>query len=180
MEMAPIGEVDELWRTPQRLVLVVTADPEGRPNVCTVAWKMRASEEPPLYAISLGKASFSRELLLRSAEFVLAVPTEHLWQATLFCGTHSGRDVDKFTQTGFTPLPARYVKPPLLAQCLANYECRVVSHIDSGDSTLFLGQVLAAWRAPAAGQSLLLVGEGQGYRYRGGAEAGYLLGAIRE
>lgn len=182
LELAPIQEVDDLWRTPQRVVLVVSIDGKARPNIATVAWKMRASEEPPLLAISLGKKSLSCELVLEFGEFVLAVPPARLWREALYCGTHSGREVDKFREMGLMALPARYVKPPLIAECLANYECRVVDHLDAGDSTLFLGEVRAAWRdrGTASASLLLLVGQGRGYEYLGGAEAGYPLGAIRE
>jgi flavin reductase (DIM6/NTAB) family NADH-FMN oxidoreductase RutF len=179
METAPIQEVDELWRTPQRVVLVVSVDGEGRPNIATVAWKMRTSEEPPLLAISLGKASLSHQLLMEGREFVLAVPSEHIWREALYCGTHSGRDVDKLEETGLIPLPARYIAPPLIQQCIANYECRVVDHLDTGDSTLFVGQVLAAWRRAEDERNLLLVGWERGCVYLGGAEEGYRLGVVK-
>jgi flavin reductase (DIM6/NTAB) family NADH-FMN oxidoreductase RutF len=64
------------------------------------------------------------------------------------CGTTSGRDVDKFAITRFTPLPAQKVKPPLIAECVAHLECKVVDVFVTGDHELFVGQVLAASITP--------------------------------
>lgn len=179
MEIAPIQEVDELWRTPQRVVLVVSSDGAKRPNIATVAWKMRTSEEPPLFAISLGKTSLSHQLVLEGQEFVLAIPSERIWKEVLYCGTHSGREVDKLRETGLTALPARYVAPPLIQECIANYECRLVAQLDTGDSTLFVGEVLAAWRRMGEDRNLLLVGREGGCEYLGGAEEGYRMGVVK-
>jgi len=62
----------------------------------------------------------------------------------LYCGTHSGRDVDKFKETGLVAVPAKNVRPPLIEECVANFECRVVGEIETGDHTIFVGEIVAA------------------------------------
>lgn len=42
-------------------------------------------------------------------------------------GTCSGADTDKFEKFGLTPVEARHVRAPLIGECLANIECRVIA-----------------------------------------------------
>ena len=98
-----------------------------------------------MVAISVGLTRYSHKLISESGEFVLAFPSEGMEDALLFCGTHSGRDVDKFRATGLTPVKAKYVKPPLIAEATVNMECRVVGSIRTGDHTIFVGEILAAY-----------------------------------
>ena len=70
-------------------------------------------------------------------------PTSAMVKTVDRCGTVSGRDVDKFAEFGLTPVPAEKVKPPLIAECPINIECRVLGIQEIGDHDLFLGEVLA-------------------------------------
>jgi len=127
-----------------------------------------------MMAISVSPLRFTHGLIAGSREFVLAWPGEDLAEATLFCGTHSGRDVDKFQEAGLTPLPAKYVQGPLVGECIANLECRLAGRMESGDHTIFVGEILAIWvnESPkrmlcsidrSSGHDFLL--EGEGYRF---------------
>jgi flavin reductase (DIM6/NTAB) family NADH-FMN oxidoreductase RutF len=64
-------------------------------------------------------------------------------------GNSSGRDVDKLAAFGLTPLPAERVAPPLLAECFANLECKVVDRRMENRYNLFILEVLKAWIDPA-------------------------------
>jgi flavin reductase (DIM6/NTAB) family NADH-FMN oxidoreductase RutF len=66
----------------------------------------------------------------------------------LFCGRNSGRDVDKFPATGFNSVPAQHVRPPIIKECLAYLECRVVQEVEAGDHHLVIAEVLAAYTRP--------------------------------
>ncbi len=84
------------------------------------------------------------EDLRESTEGVVNLPTSALLDKVLACGKVSGRDVrDKFAMTGLTPLPAQKVKPPLIAECPVNLECRLLEDPEPvGDHDLFKGEVL--------------------------------------
>ena len=82
-------------------------------------------------------------LIKESGEFVLNLTTAALVRAADFCGVRSGREVDKFTQLGLTPLPAREVACPLVGESPVNLECRVCDVIPLGSHDLFLADVLA-------------------------------------
>jgi flavin reductase (DIM6/NTAB) family NADH-FMN oxidoreductase RutF len=137
---------------PEQIVLAVTADAAGRPDVITLGWAMPTSGVPPMVAISIGHTRYSHELLEKSGEFVLALPSVELAEACRICGTKSGRDTDKIAEARLRTVPARLVRPPLLAGCLANFECRVRGRLVTGDHTVFAGEVLAAHVDDAAAE----------------------------
>jgi flavin reductase (DIM6/NTAB) family NADH-FMN oxidoreductase RutF len=75
---------------------------------------------------------------------VINVPNEYLLKEVMYCGTHSGRDVDKFAETQLTPEPGESVEVPHIQECMAYVECRVSDAISAGDHTLFIGEALKA------------------------------------
>jgi len=131
---------------PTFLVTCVGAD--GRPNIVTVAWLIPASSDPPLVAMSLRPIRYSYALLGECREFVVNVPPYELAGVALHCGRRSGRSEDKFAATGLTPAPARRVRPPILEECLAHLECRVVNDVEAGDHHVLIGEVLEAYARP--------------------------------
>ena len=144
---------------PEWVALAVTMDDaHGRPNIITLGWTMHASGTPSMAAIAVGKTRYSHELLLETREFVLAYPNSRMGEAALFCGTHSGRDVDKFAEADLEPLPAKFVRPPLIKGAVVNFECRVVGTADAGDHTIFIGEILAAHEEPDESEILLNFG----------------------
>lgn len=113
-------------------------------NVITIAWITPVSHNPPLLAISVGKKRYSRELIDRTGEFVINVPSTELLESVWICGTRSGRDADKFAETGLTKVASKNVSPPLIAECIAWLECGARKRIELGDHILFVGEILSA------------------------------------
>ena len=74
---------------------------------------------------------------------MINIPTTDLIEQVEYCGTKSGRDVDKFEETKLTPKPAEYVDAPLIDECPVNIECQVVDKMRPGTYTMFAGKVLA-------------------------------------
>jgi flavin reductase (DIM6/NTAB) family NADH-FMN oxidoreductase RutF len=97
-----------------------------------------------MMAISVGLTRYSHDLIKNSGEFVVCFPSEQQQAAMIFCGTHSGRDYDKFAETSLEPLPASKVGVPLIGDAVANFECKLVSSLLTGDHTIFVGQVVAS------------------------------------
>ena len=125
-------------------VILVTSRYKEYKNIITLAWQTPVSHKPKLVAICIHKKHFSHQLIEKSKEFVINVPNRALLKQVHFCGTRSGRDVDKFKECGFTELEAKFVKAPLIAECIAHLECRVKKIYPGGDHSIFLGQVLRA------------------------------------
>ncbi len=129
--------------------LVTSVDAEGRPNIITLGEIFNLSiREPVIVGIAMAPERYSHELISRQKEYVVNLPPAALLPKVLACGSMSGRDKDKFAETGLTPLPATHVKPPLIAECPVNIECRVLQIETIGDHDLFQGEVLAHHVSP--------------------------------
>ncbi len=124
--------------------ILVTSKHDGKESIITLAWQSPVSASPPMAVISVGPSRYSHDLISQSGEFVINVPPFSLLKKTVYCGTVSGRDGDKFAGAGLTREAAQIVSAPLIAECIGHLECRLVKDIPAGDHTLFLGQVVAA------------------------------------
>ncbi len=127
---------------PCPVVLVTCVDSKEKPNIITLAWVGTVCSNPPMMGLGIRPHRHSYGLIERSGEFVVNIPTKDLVKETDFCGTVSGKDVDKFSQTGLTPEPAEKVKPPLIKECPVNIECIVKKIIPLGVHHLFLGEIV--------------------------------------
>jgi len=134
--------LEYLW--PMRHYLITCGHPE-QSNIIAVSFCMPVSKEPPMAACAVGKSAYSRELIEQAGEFVINVPSEELKRHIYYCGSVSGRDADKFRETGLTKTPARSVTVPVIDECVAHMECRVEQAVSSGDKILYIGAVVAAY-----------------------------------
>ncbi len=129
---------------PRNVVIVSCIDKTGGANIVTLAWSMPTSSDPPLVAISVSLRRYSHRLIEETKEFVVNVPTIEIARETLFCGRVSGRKHDKFKEAPLTALRAKKVQAPIIKECVAHLECKLVQKITTGDHTIFIGEVLAA------------------------------------
>jgi flavin reductase (DIM6/NTAB) family NADH-FMN oxidoreductase RutF len=151
---------------------------EKKASICPLGWKMNASASPRIMAISVAPSRFTHDLIADSGEFVLAWPGEDLARATIICGTKSGRNTDKIKEAGLTLSSGEHVGAPLVEECVANMECRLVGQMTTGDHTIFAGEVLAVWLNDKPGRILCLIDESDGYDFIL-EEKGYRLGAVK-
>ncbi len=106
------------------VVLITTSDGEKN-NIMTISWTM-VVDFTPILAITTGSWNYSYAALRDSGECVMAIPTVDLIDSVVGVGTCSGVDTDKFKKFGLTPVKAEHVGPPLIKECLANIECKVI------------------------------------------------------
>ncbi len=128
---------------PKLAVLVTLLDNENKPNIITLAWHSPISIRPPMYGISIDTKRYSHDPIIETSEFVVNFCDISLVNQIHFCGRHSGRKVDKFTETGLTQIPAQVVKVPLIAEAYSHLECKLLEHHLYGDHTWFAGEVVA-------------------------------------
>lgn len=122
-------------------VLVTVADCEGNSNIITIAWTGTICTNPPMAYISVRPERYSYHMLRESGEFVINLATESMAYATDYCGVRSGRNVDKWKETGLTPVPAQTVKAPVIAESPVAIECRVTEVKELGSHHMFLAEV---------------------------------------
>jgi flavin reductase (DIM6/NTAB) family NADH-FMN oxidoreductase RutF len=131
-------------RYPEQVAIAVAKDARGRHNPITLGWTMLVSHEPPMMAIAVGKTRYSAEVIPQAGEFVLSLPSDAMAEDARFHGTHSGRDQDKLTEFGTKTQPATQVDTVLLADAVANFECKLEGQFEAGDHFIFVGRVIAA------------------------------------
>lgn len=121
-------------------VMVSVTDGAGQDDIITVAWTGTICTNPPMVYISVRPSRFSHHMLMETGEFVIK---EKLTRATDYCGVRSGRDVDKFKETGLTREKAEFVKAPMIRESPVSIECRVTEVKKLGSHDMFLAEVLA-------------------------------------
>jgi flavin reductase (DIM6/NTAB) family NADH-FMN oxidoreductase RutF len=134
--------------SPYPYALGVTIAPDGKPNIIGLGWWSFCSISPPMLAIAVGKPRYSHDCLEYLGEFTLCFPAEDQAEGAWLCGTKSGRDVDKFEAAGFTPVPSKEVRPPLIAGSTAAFECRVTNKVEAGDYIIYIAEILAQHATP--------------------------------
>ena len=130
-------------------VVLLTTVHKGHANVMTMSWHMMVEFEPPLIACVVGNANYSHKALRATKECVIAIPALNLAPVVVEIGNCSGQDVDKFKRFCLTPELAERVTPPLVAECFANLECRVIDTRLVNTFNIFILEVLKAWIDPA-------------------------------
>lgn len=135
---------------PVPAALVTCRDRGGRSNIITIAWTGVVCSDPPMVSISIRPSRYSYGIIKDTEEFVINIPPVEIIRKVDLCGILSGKDVDKFAETGLTAAEAREVSPPLIDECMICLECRLTEIIPLGVHDLFLGQVLATHVAEEA------------------------------
>jgi flavin reductase (DIM6/NTAB) family NADH-FMN oxidoreductase RutF len=130
-------------------VVMVTTARKGKSNIMTMSWHTMMEFEPPTVGCVISNGNYSFEILKSTKECVINIPTLELAEKAVACGNTSGRRVDKFKALGLTPEPASIVAAPLIAECYANLECKVMDARLVAKYNLFILEVLKAWIDPA-------------------------------
>jgi len=135
--------VDDVRRflEPGPIVLVSSAW-KGKTNIMTMGWHMVMSEEPSLVGCFIWDRNHSFEMIRKSRECVINVPTVDLATTVVRIGNTSGTKIDKFERFGLTAVPARAVQAPLIDECHANFECRLVDSSLIDRYSLFVFEVV--------------------------------------
>jgi len=143
---------------PGPVVLVTTHD--GRKNnVMTISWTM-VVDFTPVFAITTGEWNHSFAALRRHRECVIAVPTVDLLDEVVGIGTCSGAATDKFARFRLTPVRGKVVKAPLIKECLANIECRVIDIVKKHDIVVLEGVAAHVDAAREDRRTIHAVGDG--------------------
>ncbi|MBN1327588.1 MAG: flavin reductase family protein [Candidatus Cloacimonetes bacterium] len=138
----------KIIKNPAKLALAVMAIPDGGFNLITLEWFMRTSIQPPMFAISIGHSRFSYDCLQKERFFNLCFPSQGMADAVEICGTISGRDQDKFILTKLEWFKGRLAGLPIIKSAVANFECRTITQVQSGDHTIYIGEVKYSWSSP--------------------------------
>jgi len=130
-------------------VTLVSSASGDRTNVMAAAWAMPLDFDPPKVLLVIDRQTLTRELVDASGEFALSIPCRAIADKVLAAGNCSGRAGDKFVRTGLEFFAATQVRAPLIKECVAWLECRVIRNPDNQQRyDLFIAEVVAAWADP--------------------------------
>ena len=130
-------------------VLLLTTHYKNESNVMTLSWQTMVEFQPPLVACVVSDQNYSFKMLKKSQECVLNIPTKDLAKKVVQVGNSSkASGTDKFSQFQITTRSGRVVKAPLIDQCYANLECKVVNSKMAKKYNLFILEVKKAWVTP--------------------------------
>lgn len=132
---------------PGPVVLVTTAR-KGRANVMTMSWHMMIDFVPPIVGCIISDRNYSYQIIKDTKECVINIPSAVLAKKTVAVGNSSGRKIDKFVQFDLSSEPATKVKAPLLTECFANLECKVIDMKMAAKYGMFILEVVKAWIRP--------------------------------
>jgi flavin reductase (DIM6/NTAB) family NADH-FMN oxidoreductase RutF len=138
----------EYWKPGNMLypipaVMVSCGKIDDKPNIITIAWAGTICSSPAMVSISIRKERYSYDLIKENKEFVINLVTKDLLKQADYCGVKSGRDVDKFSKMRLTPMMAKKVSAPLIAESPVNIECIVKDIIPLGTHDMFLAEVVS-------------------------------------
>ena len=137
--------VDKIRRfvEPGPIVLVSCAWKDGT-NIMTMGWHMVMGFEPSLIGCYIWSDNHSFDMIRKSKACVINIPTDDLATKVVGIGNTSGRDIDKFTKFRLTAVPGTKVEAPLVEECYANFECKLVDSSLIKTYSLFVLEVVKA------------------------------------
>ena len=138
----PVSDIRRFLE-PGPIVLVSSAW-KGETNIMTMGWHMVMEFEPSLVGCYIWSENHSRDMVRRSRECVINIPTVELASKVVGIGNTSGQEIDKFAHFGLTAAPATKAAAPLIAECYANFECRLVDASLIAKYSLFVLEVVKA------------------------------------
>ena len=156
----PLSEIRR-YLEPGPIVLVSSAW-KGKSNIMTMGWHLMMEFSPALFGCVISNANHSFEMIRKSKECVINLPTTDLVNEVVGIGNCTGADVDKFEKFGFTPMAGSKVYAPLIKECYANFECRLHDASQIPKHGLFIWEVVRAHVAtsPKYPETLHYRGEG--------------------
>jgi len=129
---------------PEPAMVIGSYDKNGKPNIMTAAWFGIANSRPFSVSVSLRPATYSYHCIMESGAFTVNVPDASLISYVKFAGKYSGKDMNKFEETGLTPIKSDYVNAPYVKEFPIVLECELTEYHDLGSHRQFIGKVIDA------------------------------------
>ncbi|MBU1626503.1 flavin reductase family protein [bacterium] len=135
-----LGPKTIIYPTP--VLIVASYDKDDRPNMMAVAWGGVCCSKPPCVAISLRKATYTYHSIVERKAFTVNIPSEKFVKEADLVGMVSGKEEDKFSLTGLTPVKSDVVDAPYVKEFSLILECKLLHSIEIGLHTQFIGEII--------------------------------------
>jgi len=127
---------------PSPVLIIGTYGPDGRPDIMNAAWGGIASSKPPCISVSIREATLTYHNIKQTEAFTVNIPSEKYMKEADFAGVVSGRECDKFKETGLTAEKSKLVNAPIVKEFPYALECKLIRQIDLGMHTMFIGEIV--------------------------------------
>ncbi len=127
---------------PSPVWLICSYDSAGNPNMMTASWVGVVCSKPPCVAVSLREATYTFGNIKEHEAYTVNIPSEKLAAVSAYAGIVSGRDTDKFADTGLTAVKSDLVDAPYIEECELVIECRLIKTVELGLHTMFIGEII--------------------------------------
>jgi flavin reductase (DIM6/NTAB) family NADH-FMN oxidoreductase RutF len=124
-------------------LLIMASRSHARANIAAIAWSTPIEKSPPRLAIIVDSAHLTWENLLTAPECTVNIVGRRALRLAVYAGTVSGRECDKLAESKALAAMGSVVHVPILPECLANIECRVLSQ--DAETGLVLLEPVAAF-----------------------------------
>lgn len=135
-----IGAKTIVYPTP--VFVIGSYDKDGKPNAMTASWGGICCSTPPCVAVSVRKVTYSFSSIAARKAFTINIPSEALAKKADYFGLVSGKDTDKFSASGLTPVKGTLVDAPYIKEFPLVLECKVIQTIEIGSHTQFIGEIM--------------------------------------
>jgi len=157
------GEVMQQIKSKGAFLIAKSKDGE-KINLMTIGWAaIGYMWSKPIMTVMVRKSRFTHHIIEKASGFTVSIPTDDLKEALNFCGTKSGRDVDKFKECNLTTIHAQKVETPIIDISGFHYECKIVYksemnpdflckeyredvYADNDYHTFYFGEIVACYK----------------------------------
>ena len=122
--------------------VMVSCGTMEKANIITIGWTGIINTEPAMTYVSIRPERYSYDMVRESGEFVINLTTKDLVAACDWCGVKSGRNFDKFKETGLTAEKGKRVNAPIIAESPINIECKVKDMVHLGSHDMFVAEIV--------------------------------------
>jgi len=126
---------------PLPLWLIATYDKDDKPNMMAAGAGAICNMRPPYLMIALREVTYTHDTILEKKAFTVNIPNEKYWKEADYAGMVTGKNTNKFNDTGLTAVKSQIVDAPIILECPVNIECQLVNHIKLASHTMFIGEV---------------------------------------
>jgi flavin reductase (DIM6/NTAB) family NADH-FMN oxidoreductase RutF len=127
---------------PCPVLIIGTYGSDGKPNIMNAAWGGVASSNPPCISVSLREATLTHHNIRQAGAFTVNIPSEKYFKEADFVGLVSGKEHDKFKETGLTPEKSALVNAPIVKEFPYALECKLFKQVNLGLHTMFIGEIV--------------------------------------
>jgi len=143
-------------------IVLVSSQYKGQTNIMTMGWYTLMQFTPSLIGCFIVGYNHSHDMIRKSGQCVINLPTTDLLQEVIGIGNCHGQDMDKFQQFGLTAVPGTQVDAPIIHECYANFECVIHDRQLLPKYSFFILEVVKAHvaRKPAFPKTVHYTGDG--------------------